>query len=159
MDTDVITRKHLVNLLKGGVTHVTLDDALAGLNLNLRGIKINGLPYSIWQLVEHIRITQWDILEYSKDQTHQSPKWPDGYWPKEPAPANEEAWDKALKQIESDVAEFIGLVNDPESNLYTPLPKGNGQTLLREAFLIASHASYHISEIIIIRRQLGDWNK
>lgn len=158
-NNDTITRKHLVELITGGNAHATLDDALDNLPVNLRGAVPYGLPYSIWQLAEHIRIAQWDILEFSKDQTHQSPKWPDEYWPKEAEPKDDAAWDKTISQIKKDGEEFIALLNDPENDLYKPLPKGDGQTLLREALLVADHAAYHTAEIIVIRRLLGAWKK
>jgi uncharacterized damage-inducible protein DinB len=157
-DNDKITRKHLIDLINGGNAHATLNDALKGLPANLRGVVPNGLPYSIWQLVQHIRIVIWDILEFTKDQTHKSPKWPDEYWPQNAEPEAGE-WDKALEQIEADTKEFLELLNNADNNLYQPLPKGDGQTLMREAILIGDHNAYHTAEIIVIRRLLGDWKK
>jgi uncharacterized damage-inducible protein DinB len=154
-----ITRKHLIDLITGGNAHATLDDALDNLPAGLRGIVPDGLPYSIWQLVAHIKIAQWDILEFCKDQKHKSPKWPDEYWLKDATPKDDADWDKTIKQIKSDAESFIALLNDPKSNLYEALPHGDGQTLLREALLIADHNSYHTGEIIMIRRLLGDWKK
>jgi hypothetical protein len=155
---DKITRKHLVDLITGGNAHATLGDALENLPANLRGVVPNGLPYSIWQLLEHIRIVNWDILEFTKDQTHKSPKWPDEYWPKEAEPKDGE-WDKAIEQIKANTNEFIDLLNNSASNLYQPLPKGDGQTLLREAILIGDHNAYHTAEIIVVRRLLNAWQK
>jgi uncharacterized damage-inducible protein DinB len=154
---DKITRKHLTDLITKGNAHATLDDALQDLSPALRGIKPDGLPYSIWQLLDHIRIAQWDILEFTKDQKHRSPKWPEGYWLKDPEPASEAAWDKTIKQIKADQQEFVDLLNDEANNLYQPLPEGDGQTLMREALLIGDHNAYHTAEIIMIRRLLGDW--
>ncbi|EDM36461.1 hypothetical protein PBAL39_12172 [Pedobacter sp. BAL39] len=145
----------LEKLLKGGGAHVGLKDAIADLDLALVGEQPHGLPYSIWQLVEHIRIAQWDMLEFCKDGNHQSPKWPDEYWPKETAPADAAAWEKSLRQIDDDLEEFRTLLHS--SNLYKPIPHGDGQTVLREALQIADHTAYHISEIIVIRRLLGAW--
>lgn len=145
----------IVKLLNGGGAHAKLDDALANLPANLRGQRPNGLPYSIWQLVEHIRIAQWDMLEFSKDGNHQSPKWPDEYWPQETEPANEEAWEQSIQQIKKDLAELIELVKT--GDLYSPIPHGSGQTLLREALQAADHTAYHVAEIIVIRRLLGSW--
>jgi len=158
-NNDAITRKHLIELITGGNAHATLDEALSNLPPELRGVKPDNLPYSIWQLAEHIRIVQWDILEFSKDQSHQSPKWPDEYWPKEAAPENDAAWDKTIGQIKKDADSFIALLNDTKNNLYEPLPHGDGQTLLREALLVGDHASYHTAEIIVLRRLLGAWKK
>lgn len=145
----------LVKLLEGGGAHAGLDDALKGLPKELRGIKPEKLPYSIWQLVEHIRIAQWDMLEFSKHEKHQSPKWPDEYWVKETAPADDAAWDKAVKQINDDREEFIRLLKN--GDIYQNIPHGDGQSILREALQIADHNAYHIAEIIVIRRLLGAW--
>ncbi|GAA4095983.1 DinB family protein [Mucilaginibacter panaciglaebae] len=140
----------IIKLLRGGSTHIGLKDALDGLPAHARGDKSVKLPYSIWQLVEHIRISQWDMLQFCLDANHKSPKWPDEYWPKEAAPADDKAWEDALKQIDDDLEQFIRLFQ--EEDIYKEIPHGNGQSLLREALQIADHTSYHISEIIVIRR-------
>jgi hypothetical protein len=145
----------LEKLLNGGSAHAGLKDALGGLPESLRGKKPQNLPYSIWQLTEHIRITQWDMLEFCKDANHKSPKWPDEYWPKETAPADRDAWDNTVKQIDDDLEEFIELIR--KGDLYKPLPHGDGQSILREALQMADHNAYHIAEIIVIRRLLGAW--
>ena len=145
----------LEKLLNGGTAHVGLKEALDGLLPNLRGEKPAPLPYSIWQLVEHIRIAQGDMLEFCRDADHQSPKWPDDYWPKETAPASEDVWNKSTRQINADLEAFIQLLR--EADLYKPLPHGNGQTILLEALQLADHNAYHTAEIIVIRRLLGAW--
>jgi hypothetical protein len=145
----------LVKLLQGGNAHAGFKKSVAGLPAELRGVKAHNLPYSIWQLVEHIRIAQWDMLEFSRDGNHKSPKWPDDYWPKEAAPTDDEAWDRSIRQIETELDEFTELVK--HADLYAPIPHGSGQTLLREALQVADHTAYHIAEIIIIRRLLGAW--
>jgi hypothetical protein len=145
----------VVKLLKGGGAHIGLTDALNKLPAGARGIKPANLPYSIWQLVEHIRIAQWDMLQFCINTNHQSPVWPDEYWPKETAPSSDEKWQKSLQQINNDLDQFIELVKT--GNLYETLSHGNGQTLLREALQIADHTAYHISEIVIIRRLLGNY--
>ncbi|OKS87739.1 DinB family protein [Mucilaginibacter polytrichastri] len=145
----------LVKLLRGGSAHASLKDAIKDLPAELRGVKPYDLPYSIWQLVEHIRIAQWDMLEFSRDPNHQSPKWPDGYWPKEAAPADETAWKNAIHQIDLDLENFINLIQ--QDDIYKELSHGDGQTILREALQMADHTSYHISEIIIIRRLFKAW--
>ena len=145
----------LTKLLLGGNAHVSLQDALKGLRPELRGVKPDHLPYSAWQLVEHIRIAQWDMLQFCKDANHKSPKWPDDYWPKESAPANESIWNGAISQINSDLDEFIELME--HSNLYQKLPHGDGQNILREALQMADHNAYHVGEIVALRRILGDW--
>ncbi|HEY9533497.1 MAG TPA: DinB family protein [Mucilaginibacter sp.] len=145
----------IVKLLRGGSAHIGLKDALDGLPAGARGDKPDRLPYSIWQLVEHIRIAQWDMLQFCLDANHQSPKWPDGYWPKEAAPANDAAWEESLKQIDDDLEQFIDLFK--KENIYKQIPHGNGQSILREALQIADHTAYHISEVIVIRRLQGNY--
>jgi len=145
----------LKKLLNGGGAHVGFKDAVANLPFNLLGEKPYNLPYSIWQLVEHIKIAQWDMLEFSKDGSHRSPKWPDEYWPKELAPKDESAWNNTLKQIDADLKEFIALLDS--SDLYVSIPHGDGQSVLREALQIADHNAYHVAEIVVIRRLLGAW--
>ena len=145
----------IIHLLNGGNAHADLKRALAGLPANLRGVKVDKLPYSIWQLVEHIRITQWDMLEFSKDGSHQSPDWPDNYWPKETAPKDDNTWNQTVKQIDLDRDELINLVKT--GDLFTKIPHGDGQNILREALQAADHNAYHIAEIIVIRRLLGAW--
>ena len=145
----------LTKLLLGGSAHVSFQDAITGLKPENRGAKVPNMPYTIWQLVEHIRIAQWDMLEFSRDADHKSPKWPDDYWPKEAAPADESAWDGSLKQISDDLDEFIELIE--HADIYQKLQHGDGQTILREALQIADHNAYHIGEILAIRRILGNW--
>ena len=145
----------LVKLLEGGSAHASFKDAIKSLPAEKRGVVTNKLPYSIWQIVEHIRIAQWDMLEFSRDASHESPDWPDGYWTKEAAPANDAAWRKSVKQIESDREEFISLMR--KSDIYKPIPHGDGQSILREAMQIADHNAYHTADIVVIRRLLGVW--
>jgi hypothetical protein len=145
----------LIKLLNGGSAHASLDDALNNLPAKLRGVKPDNLPYSIWQLVEHIRIAQWDMLKFSQDEKHDSPEWPEGYWVKETAPKDDAEWENALKQIKDERDEFIELLNS--GDIYKAIPHGDGQSILREALQIADHNAYHTAEIIVIRRLLGDW--
>lgn len=155
MNEHKILVEELTKLLLGGSAHASLQKALKGLNPDLRGVKLDHMPYSIWQLVEHIRIAQWDMLQFCNDASHRSPKWPDDYWPKESGPQDEDAWNSALEQINSDLDEFLSLI--AHADLYQPLPHGTGQSILREALQIADHNAYHVGEIIAIRRALGDW--
>ncbi|WP_316832104.1 DinB family protein [Pedobacter aquatilis] len=155
MESKDILIAELEKLLNGGSAHAGFKDAIAGLPFELLGERPYGLPYSIWQLTEHIRIAQWDMLEFSKDAKHQSPKWPDDYWPKETAPENEAKWQACLEQLEANLKEFIQLVKTDD--LFKPIPHGSGQSLLREALQLADHNAYHIAEIIVIRRLLGAW--
>jgi hypothetical protein len=149
--------KELEDALNNGNAHATFGDAVQDVHHDLLGSVPNGLPYSIWQLVEHIRITQWDILEFSRNSHHESPHWPDDYWPAQKAPAHAGDWKKSLDQIAADRKAFINLLHKAEEEIYTPFPYGNGQSLLREALLIIDHTSYHTGEIIILRRLLKNW--
>jgi len=154
---DEIVRKQLIKLLQEAQAHASFDEAIKGLPEKLRSVVPENLPYSIWQIVEHIRITQWDILEFSRDANHKSPKWPEKYWPKEKAPKDDKQWEDTIKQIKADQGEFVELLKDEQNDLYEPFSWGDGQNLLREAMLIADHNSYHTGEIIVIRRLLKSW--
>jgi hypothetical protein len=145
----------LVHLLQGGNAHASFKKAIANLPAGLRGVKPDKLPYSIWQLVEHIRIAQWDMLEFCRDSSHQSPEWPEGYWPKETSPKDDAAWNHAVKQMDQDLDELIDLVK--KGDLFKKIPHGDGQNILREALQAADHAAYHVAEIIMIRRLLEAW--
>jgi hypothetical protein len=151
-----IVINELVKLLEGGGAHATLKDALDKLPTGLRGVKPDGLPYSIWQLLEHIRIAQRDMVQFCIDANHRSPKWPDGYWPKESGPKDDSSWDRSIVQISTDLDEFISLAKNED--IYKKIPHGTGQNILREAFQIADHTSYHTAEIIMIRRLLKAWH-
>ncbi len=148
---------NLINLLNKGNAHISLDEALKDMPFEILGNKPEGVPYSIWQLTEHIRIAQEDILNFSKDSQYQSPNWPDDYWPKEVKPPSEEAWENCIMQIKRDRKSFITLLQNTADNLFTPFEYGDGQTLLREALVLADHQSYHTGEIVILRRILKNW--
>jgi len=154
-DHHEILVNELIKLLNGGSAHVSLDEALHGLPANVRGIKPDKLPYSIWQLVEHIRIAQWDMLKFSQDEKHESPRWPEGYWVEDVAPKDDTEWKNSLKQIKDERNEFIGLLKS--GDIYKAIPHGDGQSILREALQIADHNAYHTAEIIMVRRLLGAW--
>ncbi|MDE3185170.1 MAG: DinB family protein [Bacteroidota bacterium] len=149
---------HLTDLLNKGNAHVTLDESVNNIPFEIVDKKPHNLPYNLWQIVEHIRIAQWDILEFSKDANHKSPKWPDGYWPENTKPSKEE-WGKCIQQIKKDRQAFISLLKESSESLFTPFDYGNGQTLLREALVLADHNSYHTGEIILLRRLLNNWKK
>lgn len=157
-DNDVLI-KNLTDLLDKGNAHVTLDEALKNIPFEILDKKPGGLPYSIWQIAEHIRIAQWDILEFSHNSKHKSPKWPDEYWPVETRPKSESQWEKCILDIKEDRKRFIELLNKNSGHLFEPFSYGNGQTLLREALVLADHNSYHTGEIIILRRLLKEWKK
>ncbi len=152
---DAALREHLVKLLDGGQAHTGFEDAIKGLSPDLRNRAPKGLPYSPWQLLEHLRLAQWDIVEFSKRADHQSPDWPGGYWPTEDC--TEAAWRKSVRQFRQDLQTMRELVLNPNSDLFTPFPWGDGQTLLREALLVADHNAYHLGELIVVRRLLGAW--
>ena len=155
-------RQQLKALLNGGQAHATFDDAVKKMPLEFQGAIPEGLPYSAWQLLEHIRLAQRDILDFSRnhDGSYQERKWPDEYWPEKPEPPNEDAWKKTVAEIRSDREAFERLIDSTDDdNLIKPFPWGNGQTLLREAFLIADHEAYHVGELVLLRRLLGVWKK
>jgi hypothetical protein len=156
--TDAALRQHLVDLLRGGHAHVTFAKALAGLPPALRGTRHPSLPYSPWELLEHMRIAQWDILEFSRDAKHVSPKWPEGYWPSASAPASDNAWKASIKAFEHDRTQMERLVKNPATDLYARIPGGTGQTILREALLVADHNSYHLGQLVTLRRLLDAWD-
>lgn len=150
-------REHVLSVLKGRGAHVDLDAAIADFPAKLRGAKPKGVPYSAWELLEHIRIAQWDILEFSRNPKHVSPKWPEGYWPQKQAPPSSAAWNKSVKSVRADLQAIEDLVADKKSDLFASFPHGTGQTLLREALLVADHNAYHIGQLVLLRRLLGAW--
>ena len=151
----------LLALLRGGQAHATFDDAVQDFPANLRGKVPDGLPYSAWQLLDHMRITQRDILHFSAPPTggYHGMKWPDEYWPKSPEPPSPGAWDQAIASIRADQQNFEALLTKPNLDLYKPFQWGTGQNLLREALLIADHNAYHLGELVLLRRLLGIWKK
>lgn len=159
MAQDTSLREHLVALLHGGHAHVTFEDAVKGLPVALRGKRPKGVEHSPWEILEHLRIAQWDILEFSRDAKHVSPEWPGGYWPKTQAPPNDKAWAKSVRSIHADLEAMCALVADESTDLHARIPHGSGQTILREALLIADHNAYHLGEMVTVRRLLGAWGK
>jgi hypothetical protein len=153
--------KQLIALLDGGQAHATFDEAVKNFPAELRGIAPEGLPYSAWQLIEHLRITQKDILDFSAPPSggYQHMRWPDDYWPKEATPHSPEAWDRSIAEIKADLEKFKALISRTDADLYKPFRWGTGQNLLREALLIADHTAYHIGEFVVLRRLLGAWKK
>jgi hypothetical protein len=157
VNQDQAVREHLVNLLKGGGAHVHFMDAMDGFPEAKRGAFVEGLKHTGWQLMEHVRIAQWDILEFSRNPKHKSPGFPEGYWPKTPVPPDDAAWEKSVQAFQRDLQEMIRLVKNPKTDLCAPLPHGDGQTVLREALVLADHNSYHLGQLIDLRRALGVW--
>ena len=151
-------REHVLYLLQGGGAHASFDDAIKDLPANLRGKKPEGYPHSVWMLLEHLRIAQRDILEFSRNSKHQSPKWPEGYWPESDAPPSSAAWDKSVREFRNDLKAMGELVADPKTDLFAKIPWGEDQTILREALLTADHNAYHLGQLLLLRRMLGAWN-
>jgi hypothetical protein len=152
-------REQVVKLLQGGQAHVTLDDIAKDFPTKLRGVKPDGASHTAWQLLEHMRIAQWDILEFSRSAKHVSPEWPKGYWPTTEKPPNDAAWNKSVLDIKKDGVAMQKLVEDPKTDLYAKIPHGTGQNILREALLIADHNAYHLGQLIMVRQLLGGWKK
>src|SRR5262249_33308699 len=147
-------REHLLSQLDGGNAHVTFNDFVKDFPVEKCGQRIEGLPYTAWQVLEHMRIAQWDILEFSRNATHVSPKWPEGYWPQPDEPGNSELWRETVKKFRADMKEFENLVRDPGTDLFAKIPHGTGQTILREALVLADHNSNHLGALILFSRIL-----
>jgi hypothetical protein len=154
---DKALRDHLLYLLKDGGAHAKFDDVVIDLPANLQGKIPSGLPHSAWMLLEHLRLAQWDILEFSRNSKHVSPAWPEGYWPKTPAPPSGDAWEQSIQGFKKDLKSMENLVSDPKTDLYARIPWGDGQTILREALLAADHNAYHLAQLVDVRRLLGAW--
>lgn len=152
-------REHLLYLLRGGGAHVGFDKAIAGLPAELRGKKVPNMPHTPWRLLEHMRIAQWDIVEFTRNPRHVSPQWPEGYWPAHDGPPDAGAWEKSVAAFRADLRAMQDLVADPNTDLFTPLAHGDGQTVLREALLVADHNAYHLGQMVTIRRLLGAWSE
>jgi hypothetical protein len=157
MDRDKALREHLLFLLCGGGAHLDFKTAVADLPLALRGARPAGVPHTPWRLLEHLRIAQWDILEFCRNPRHVSPPFPDGYWPAGDAPPDPQAWDQSVAAFCADLRAMRELVADPATDLFAPIPHGQGQTFLREALLVADHLSYHLGQLVVVRRALGAW--
>lgn len=158
MPDDPALRRRLVELLEGRGAHLDFDEAVRGLSAEAAGRLAPGLPHTAWQLVEHLRIALWDLVGYSRSGEHVSPPWPEGYWPAETAPPSAAAWHESLAAYRRHRDEMIDLVADPGRDLHAPLPWSDGAAdLVREALLAAAHASYHLGQLVDLRRALGDW--
>jgi hypothetical protein len=152
-------REQIIKLLQGGQAHLTLEDVLKNFPGRLRGVKPAGAPHSAWDLLEHMRIAQWDILEFSRNAKHVSPKWPEGYWPASDRPPTDADWKKSISAIKRDRRAMERLVENPRTDLFSKIPHGTGQNILREALLIADHNAYHIGQLLLVRRLLGAWQE
>ena len=155
--TDRSLREHLIYLLEGGGAHARFDEVIAGIPTDERGQKPPGMPNSLWMLLEHMRLAQWDILEFSRNSKHVSPDWPKGYWPAKDAPPSAAAWNASVKSFRADLKAMRDLVKNPRTDLFAKIPWGDGQTILREALLVADHNAYHLGQMVDARRLLGIW--
>jgi DinB family protein len=150
-------REQLIDLLSGGGAHAKYDDLVKGLSPRLRATRPGRFPHSPWMLLEHLRLAQWDILEFSRNSKHVSPEWPEGYWPKTEAPPNSAAWNRSIEEFRKDLRAMEDLVANPKTDLFARIPWGDGQTILREALLLADHNAYHLGQFVDLRRLLGAW--
>lgn len=157
MKDQTLLRQQVINLLKGSEAHADFEAATANLPVKLRGERPKGAEHSPWELVEHLRIAQWDILEYSRDAKHKSPEFPAGYWPKSPVPPSEEAWERSVSAFGKDLKAMCDLAASESTDLLAPIPHAKDHTLLREALLAADHNAYHIGQLVLVRRLLGAW--
>jgi hypothetical protein len=157
MTPDESLRKHLVELLTGASAHIDFEGAIASLPEKLRGARHPSVPHTPWRLVEHMRIAQWDILQFSTDPNHVSPEWPQGYWPEGDAPPDSGAWDRTVESFRADLKTMVALIENPATDLHARIPHDEVQTILREALLIADHNAYHLGQLIVVRRLLGAW--
>lgn len=152
---DKSLRDRLLELLKGGSAHTTFDAAMGDWPVQLAGVKVANFPHTAWMLLEHLRIAQWDILEFSRNRSHKSPPWPEGYWPESETPSSEKAWTAAMSAFKKDLEAFKKLVADPKTDLYAKILWGDGQTVLREVLLVADHNAYHLGQLVMLRKCLG----
>jgi len=155
---DQSLREHLLYLLQGGGAHLDFESAIADIPASMHGAQVSGSTHTLWRLLEHLRICQWDILEFSRSPSHVSPKFPDGYWPAGDAPPEEDSWDQSVQAFRDDLQAMMDLVADPLTDLYAAIPHGQGQTILREALLVADHNAYHLGQLVFLRRCLGIWD-
>ena len=154
---DQVLRQHVLELLQGGAAHAEFDEVVSNFPAKLRGVGVKGLPYTAWMLLEHMRIAQWDILDFSINPQYQALAWPKGYWPNGEAPPNAAAWSNSIDKFKKDLKALKKLVANSRTDLYGRIPWGEGQTVLREALLVADHNAYHLGQLVALRRLLGAW--
>jgi DinB superfamily len=156
MNQDQSLRESLLYLMRGGGAHVDFESVVANFPVEKANRKIEHLPYTAWAVLEHMRIAQWDILEFSRNAAHVSPKWPEGYWPSSEATPDAAAWDESVRRFRADLKEMEALVADPQTDLFEAIPHGDGQTVLREALLVADHNAYHLGVLVTMKRILEE---
>lgn len=154
MEHDKALREHLAYLLNGGGAHLDFNSAVEGVPPSFRGKKPGAFAHSLWELLEHMRLAQWDILEFSRNPKHVSPDFPSGYWPPDAAPPNDRAWKKSADAFRADLRAMIDLVTNPSTDLFARIPGGEDQTILREALLVADHNAYHLGQFMQLRKFL-----
>ncbi len=159
MPDDGAARQQLIKMLQGGQAHITFEDAVRDFPIDKAGLLPAGAPHSAWALLEHMRLAQEDILRFSQSADWVSPPFPAGYWPKSPAPERQSQWNESVRAFQKDLAEFEAMVRDKTRDLYKKFPWGEGQTLFREALLIADHNAYHLGQLVLVRRLLGAWHE
>ena len=157
MNTDQPLRRHLLSLLREEHAHASFERAVKDTPVDLRGRRPEGFPHSPWELLEHLRIAQWDILEYVLNPKHESPHFPSGYWPKSPEPPNAAAWDESVNALRADAARLAALIEDESNDILAPVAFANNATYLRQALLTADHNAYHVGQLVMARRLLGGW--
>ena len=157
MSNDKALRQHLIKLLNGGDAHADFDQVIEDFPVELRGKTPQGAEHSPWQLLEHLRIAQWDILDFSRNPEYKTMEWPKDYWPETPAPPDAKAWDKSVEAFHADLKAMSDLVEDEKTDLFARITHGDGQTILREALVLADHNSYHVGQLLLLRRLLGAW--
>lgn len=150
--TNSALREQLIHVLRGDRSHLSFDQAVRGFPRNRVGARPKGSPHSAWELLEHMRIAQEDILRFCQSGDYVSPPWPEGYWPKSPAPERAAQWAVSVRRYRQDLAEFEALIADPARNLFRRIPWGDGQTLLQEALVLGNHNSYHLGQLLLVRR-------
>lgn len=155
MTNDQALREQLAVVLGWGNAHPSFEDAVQNFPEELRGVRPEGGHHSAWELLEHLRLALWDILQFTRDPKHESPPFPDGYWPKSAVPPSASAWDESLGSIRGLLREFAAHVKDESVDLYARIPHGDGQTVLREVLLAADHNAYHLGQLVMVRRMLG----
>ena len=151
---DQALREQLISLLAGGNAHISFEDFVKDFPVEKCSERIEGIPYTAWQVLEHMRIAQWDILEFSRDAKHVSPKWPKGYWPDQDEVGDAAKWNETVEKFRDDLKQIENLVNDPTNDLFARIPHGTGQTILREALLVADHNANHLGALSVMKRLL-----
>lgn len=157
MSTDLALRQQIINQLDAAQAHATFDTIIADLPPSLRGQRPDGLPYAPWELLEHLRIGQYDILDFCQNPDYEERAWPDDYWPDTTAPPSDDAWDASVDAFRRDLDAMKDMVQNPDLDLLAEMPHGDGQTYLREALLVADHNAYHLGQLVTVRRLLGCW--